>query len=124
MAKERTLLLGNHRLSTLLVPSVESAAGNCASQLAINGNDKNIGCYIPPVMDHESLTILFLCVANSARNQMAEGLARSMAPDGVEIISAGSAPTRINPYAIVVHSELGTSPHTTLSPSTTSHIVG
>lgn len=37
--------------------------------------------------------ILFLCVANSARSQMAEALARSMAPKGVEIYSAGSEPT-------------------------------
>ncbi|UCC49939.1 MAG: arsenate reductase ArsC, partial [Gemmatimonadota bacterium] len=35
--------------------------------------------------------VLFLCVANSARRQMAEGIAQSMAPDGVVISSAGSA---------------------------------
>ena len=34
--------------------------------------------------------VLFLCVANSARSQMAEGLARSMAPEGTEVFSAGS----------------------------------
>lgn len=50
--------------------------------------------------------ILFLCVANSARSQMAEGLARSMAPDGVTIMSAGSAPTRPNPYAVAAMKEL------------------
>ena len=44
--------------------------------------------------------ILFLCVANSARSQMAEGLARAMFGDEVEIASAGSAPSRVNPYAI------------------------
>ncbi|MGD8602060.1 MAG: arsenate reductase ArsC, partial [Gemmatimonadota bacterium] len=37
--------------------------------------------------------ILFLCVANSARSQMAEGIARSMAPAGVRVSSAGSEPT-------------------------------
>ncbi len=58
-------------------------------------------------MHGERNTILFLCVANSARSQMAEGLARSMAPESVEIMSAGSAPARINPYAIEVLSELG-----------------
>lgn len=51
--------------------------------------------------------ILFLCVANSARSQMAEGLARSMAPEGVEIYSAGSVPSRVNPFAIRVMEELG-----------------
>ena len=51
--------------------------------------------------------ILFLCVANSARSQMAEGLARSMAPAGVAVWSAGSAPSRVRPEAIAVLAELG-----------------
>jgi len=38
------------------------------------------------------MRILFLCVANSARSQMAEGLARAMLPADVEIASAGSEP--------------------------------
>jgi arsenate reductase len=46
------------------------------------------------------MKILFLCVANSARSQMAEGLARHLFGPGAEIMSAGSAPTRPNPYAI------------------------
>ena len=51
--------------------------------------------------------VLFLCVANSARSQMAEGLARAMAPDGVKISSAGSAPTRVRPQAIAALQEEG-----------------
>ena len=51
-------------------------------------------------------SILFLCVANSARSQMAEGLARQMFP-GLRIQSAGSRPSRVNPYAIEVLAELG-----------------
>ncbi len=51
--------------------------------------------------------ILFLCVANSARSQMAEGLARALAPGGVEVFSAGSAPTTLNPHAVAVMRELG-----------------
>ena len=51
--------------------------------------------------------ILFLCVANSARSQMAEGLARSIAPDGTKIWSAGSTPARVSPYAIEVMREIG-----------------
>jgi arsenate reductase (thioredoxin) len=50
---------------------------------------------------------LFLCVANSARSQMAEGIARSLAPAGVTISSAGSAPSRVNPLAIRVLAEIG-----------------
>ena len=51
--------------------------------------------------------ILFLCVANSARSQMAEGLARAMAPAGTEITSAGSAPSVLNPYAVRAMEQLG-----------------
>ena len=48
-------------------------------------------------MRHHSL--LFLCVANSARSQMAEGLARHRFGDAVRVRSAGSAPSRLNPLA-------------------------
>ncbi len=51
--------------------------------------------------------ILFLCVANSARSQIAEGVARSMAPTGVEVWSAGSRPTSVRPEAIAVLREIG-----------------
>lgn len=53
------------------------------------------------------LRLLFLCVANSARSQMAEGLARHLFGDRVTVQSAGSAPTRVNPHAIAVLAELG-----------------
>jgi len=51
--------------------------------------------------------VLFLCVANSARSQMAEGIARSLAPAGVTISSAGSRPSRVNPLAIRALDEIG-----------------
>jgi arsenate reductase len=51
--------------------------------------------------------VLFLCVANSARSQLAEGLARSLAPAGVKVSSAGSAPSRLNPLAVKALAELG-----------------
>jgi protein-tyrosine-phosphatase/catechol 2,3-dioxygenase-like lactoylglutathione lyase family enzyme len=53
------------------------------------------------------MRILFLCVANSARSQMAEGLARAMLPTSVEVASAGSAPSRLNPLAVEALSETG-----------------
>ena len=59
------------------------------------------------VMAESRKGVLFLCVANSARSQMAEGLARSVAPGDLEIYSAGSAPTRLNPFAREVMQELG-----------------
>ena len=51
--------------------------------------------------------ILFLCVANSARSQMAEGLARALFGERALVQSAGSSPSRVNPLAIQVMSELG-----------------
>jgi arsenate reductase (thioredoxin) len=50
---------------------------------------------------------LFLCVANSARSQMAEGLARHLFGDAVRVQSAGSEPSRVNPFAIAAMAELG-----------------
>ena len=52
-------------------------------------------------------TILFLCVANSARSQMAEGLARQMLGPEVSVLSAGSAPSTVNPHAVEALAELG-----------------
>lgn len=51
--------------------------------------------------------ILFLCVANSARSQIAEGWARKLLGDRYRIQSAGSRPSRVNPYAIEVMAEVG-----------------
>ncbi len=51
--------------------------------------------------------VLFLCVANSARSQMAEGIARSLAPAGVTVSSAGSQPSRVNPLATRALDEIG-----------------
>jgi arsenate reductase len=60
-----------------------------------------------PEWERTQEAILFLCVANSARSQMAEGLARSMIDHDVEVYSAGSEPTMVNPLAIRVMAEIG-----------------
>ncbi len=60
-----------------------------------------------PKPDTTDKDILFLCVANSARSQMAEGLARKLFGARVAVQSAGSEPSRVNPYAIEVMSEVG-----------------
>jgi arsenate reductase len=52
-------------------------------------------------------TMLFLCVANSARSQMAEGLARKLFGSRIAVQSAGSEPSKVNPYAIEVMREVG-----------------
>jgi arsenate reductase len=63
------------------------------------------------------MNILFLCVANSARSQMAEGLARHLFGAEHTIQSAGSKPSHVNPFAIRALAELGidASAHTSKS---------
>ena len=51
--------------------------------------------------------LLFLCVANSSRSQMAEGLARARFGGQARVQSAGSHPTKVNPLAVEVMSEIG-----------------
>lgn len=58
-------------------------------------------------MSLSKISLLFMCVANSARSQMAEGLARKLFGDGARVQSAGSEPSRVNPYAIEVMLEVG-----------------
>ncbi len=51
--------------------------------------------------------VLFLCVRNSARSQIAEGLLRSLAGDRFDVASAGLAPGSVRPEAIAVMREIG-----------------
>jgi arsenate reductase len=53
-------------------------------------------------------TVLILCIGNSCRSQMAEGLLRAAAGDLVEVRSAGSKPAGlVHPRAIQVMNEIG-----------------
>jgi len=54
------------------------------------------------------MNILFLCVANSARSQIAEGLAKSMLSKEFNICSAGSMPSgEVHPNAVKVMDDIG-----------------
>lgn len=53
------------------------------------------------------LKILFMCVANSARSQLAEAVAKQVFGDKAEIFSAGSHPTKLNPFAVRALDEIG-----------------
>lgn len=53
------------------------------------------------------MKILFMCVANSARSQLAEGLARKLFGDRAEVQSAGSQPSKVNPFAVKALNEVG-----------------
>ena len=53
-------------------------------------------------------TVLFVCVQNAGRSQIAEGFFRKYAPKDYETISAGTVPTsQINPIAVEVMKEVG-----------------
>lgn len=53
-------------------------------------------------------TILFVCVHNAGRSQMAAGFARALGGDRVRVLSAGSAPAAsVNPAAVEAMAELG-----------------
>ena len=53
------------------------------------------------------LKILFLCTGNACRSQMAEGWARRLNNDALEVWSAGIAPYGVDPRAVQVMRETG-----------------
>jgi arsenate reductase len=53
-------------------------------------------------------SVLFVCVHNAGRSQMAAGWLRHLAGDAVEVRSAGSVPgDRVNPAAVEAMAEVG-----------------
>jgi protein-tyrosine-phosphatase len=53
-------------------------------------------------------TVLFVCVHNAGRSQMAAGFLKHLAGDRIDVLSAGSEPAdRINPVAIAAMAEEG-----------------
>lgn len=53
-------------------------------------------------------TVLFVCVHNAGRSQMAAGYLRALAGDRVQVLSAGTAPkNEVNPSAIAAMAEEG-----------------
>jgi arsenate reductase len=53
------------------------------------------------------LRVLILCTGNSARSQMAEGLLRYLSQGTIEVHSAGTHPSTVNPLAIQAMAEIG-----------------
>ena len=53
-------------------------------------------------------TVLFVCVHNAGRSQMAAGYLQHLAGDRIEVLSAGSEPAdRVNPVAVRAMAEVG-----------------
>jgi len=55
----------------------------------------------------EKLRVLFICVHNSGRSQMAEAFLKALAGDRFQVESAGFSPTRIQPLVIKAMHEAG-----------------
>jgi len=59
-------------------------------------------------MSPKKTTVLFVCVHNAGRSQMAAGYLRHLAGDRVEVLSAGTEPKdQVNPSAVAVMAEEG-----------------
>jgi arsenate reductase (thioredoxin) len=53
-------------------------------------------------------TVLFICIQNSCRSQMAEAIFNHLAPEGIRAISAGSEPAKkVDPLALAALNEIG-----------------
>ena len=55
----------------------------------------------------EKIRVLFVCVHNSARSQMAEALLKSMGGERFDVESAGIEPGILNPLAVEAMAEMG-----------------
>jgi arsenate reductase len=55
----------------------------------------------------EKVKVLFVCVHNSARSQMAEAFVNTLAGDSIIAESAGIEPGNLNPYVVRAMSEVG-----------------
>jgi arsenate reductase len=59
-------------------------------------------------MSSHKPTVLFVCVHNAGRSQMAAGFMKTLGADRVEVLSAGTAPKdSINPIAVQAMQEIG-----------------
>ena len=56
---------------------------------------------------NEKIRVLFICIHNSGRSQMAETFLKAMDGDRFEVESAGLEPRPVNPYVIEAMKEMG-----------------
>ncbi|HAF61890.1 MAG TPA: low molecular weight phosphatase family protein [Anaerolineaceae bacterium] len=77
-----------------------------------------------PVVVNDRKKVLFLCIGNSCRSQMAEALLRKYAANRFIIYSAGLEPSTIHPYTIRVLQELGIDTSEQFSKSLTKYLDG
>jgi ArsR family transcriptional regulator, arsenate/arsenite/antimonite-responsive transcriptional repressor / arsenate reductase (thioredoxin) len=88
---------------------------SCGASLAATGSflHPGLGLQRVPLSDADVATrqpralVLFACTGNSARSQIAEALLKERAGAAVHVVSAGSAPKPVHPYAVAVLAEVG-----------------
>jgi arsenate reductase (thioredoxin) len=51
--------------------------------------------------------VMFVCKKNSARSQMAEGFAKTLGSDKIEVTSSGLEASQVNPHALTAMSDVG-----------------
>jgi ArsR family transcriptional regulator, arsenate/arsenite/antimonite-responsive transcriptional repressor / arsenate reductase (thioredoxin) len=78
-----------------------------AAGAALHPGVVNTGTLEPKLTTLQPFRVLFVCTHNFARSQMAEGLLRHRAGEGIGVSSAGSEPTTLHPDAISTMDTLG-----------------
>jgi arsenate reductase len=98
LSESQTDLEGRARIRTWLPMLIERFARDRLRALArVEGR-----------VTDERPAVLFLCVHNAGRSQMASGWLRRLAGDGVDVYSGGSEPgSEVNPVAVEAMAEVG-----------------
>jgi protein-tyrosine-phosphatase/DNA-binding transcriptional ArsR family regulator len=87
-----------------LHPALASIGDDGADGGKIQGQDRTTSAR--EIESGAPVRVLFLCTHNSARSQMAEGLLRNRSNSGIEVFSAGTEPSQVNPLAVRAMSEM------------------
>lgn len=94
-------------VAALVLGYVARAAGRDAIVRHWRGDPTLIRRLLREPSVSAKVTVLFLCIANSARSQMAEGLLRSLGGDRYDVHSAGLTATAVRPDATLAMREVG-----------------
>lgn len=94
-------------VASLVLAYVLRASGPASLQRHWHGDARTLRRIVALARSDVRQRVLFLCVRNSARSQMAEGLLRALAPDRYEALSAGVSAGTLRPEAVEVMREIG-----------------
>jgi arsenate reductase len=105
-------LYGLNRQDDALVRTLHTCLGSCFADDEIARRDKEAlkalrGRQAAFESRARATSILFVCVHNSARSQMAEAFANHLSGGGIRVLSAGFEPGGLNPFVLEVMKEKG-----------------